>query len=251
MFAANAVGSFRGDFILAEPSYNSHIVCLANSRKMSGRCIAGKLVDGPNRGNWIRPVSSRPSGELSEHDRRYKNGEYPALRDIISIPMKSPSAHAYQTENHLIHDGYYWAKSGEASWADLLPLVDQVNGPLWENCSSSTSGVNDRVHEARATNVVKAFGGSLYFIRVPNLRISVSVEGAAFNNAKRKVRGEFNYYDHFYRVAITDTRIESKYLANGEGEFDVGEALLCMSLGDAYNGYAYKLIAAVFLPPAV
>ena len=32
------------------------IVCLANSRKISGRCIAGKIMDS---GKWIRPVSSR------------------------------------------------------------------------------------------------------------------------------------------------------------------------------------------------
>lgn len=193
-------------------------------------------------------MSGRPSGELSEDDRRFKNGEYPALCDIIRVPMKQASPHAYQIENHLIDDGFYWTKTGEAAWADLLPLIDQINGPLWENWSSSTSGLNDRVDEPRAANVVNAFGGSLCLIRVPNLTISVSVEGAAFNNAKRKVRGAFRYSGHDYRVAITDPKIENQYLAGNDGDYPVGEALLCMSLGDAYNGYAYKLIAAVFLP---
>lgn len=162
--------------------------------------------------------------------------------------MKVASPHAYQIENHLIDDGFYWTKTGAVAWADLLPLVDQINGPLWENWSSSTNGLNDRVDELRAANLVKAFGGSLCLIRVTNLTISVSVEGAAFNNAKRKVRGEFRYSGHDYRVAITDPQIERQYLAGNDGDYDVGEALLCVSLGDAYNGYAYKLIAAVFLP---
>lgn len=162
--------------------------------------------------------------------------------------MKVASPHAYQIENHLIDDGFYWTKTGAVAWADLLPLVDQINGPLWENWSSSTNGLNDRVDELRAANLVKAFGGSLCLIRVTNLTISVSVEGAAFNNAKRKVRGEFRYSGHDYRVAITDPKIERQYLAGNDGDYDVGEALLCVSLGDAYNGYAYKLIAAVFLP---
>lgn len=239
-----------GDFTVTVPKYILSIICLAKSRKTSGRCVAGKLVDGPNKGHWIRPVSGRPSGELSEDDRRFENGEFPALFDVINVPMKAVSPHAYQIENHLIDDSFHWAKTGQVAWADILPLVDQIEGPLWENWSSSTSGVNDRVDEPRAANVVKAFGGSLCLIHVTNLTISVSVEGAAFQNAKRKVRGEFQYSGHNYRVAITDPKIENQYFAGKDGDYAVGEALLCMSLGDAYNGYAYKLIAAVFLPPA-
>ena len=41
------------------------IVCLANSRKLGGRCIAGKelLADGVS-GSWIRPVSHREFEEV-------------------------------------------------------------------------------------------------------------------------------------------------------------------------------------------
>ena len=41
------------------------IVCLANSRKISGRCIAGKII---SEKRWIRPISSRDSEEISEED---------------------------------------------------------------------------------------------------------------------------------------------------------------------------------------
>ncbi|MBN1299548.1 MAG: DUF4338 domain-containing protein [Actinobacteria bacterium] len=58
------------------------IICLANSRKISGRCIAGKDLESFS---WIRPISERDTHEISEEDRRYQNGEMPQLLDIIKI----------------------------------------------------------------------------------------------------------------------------------------------------------------------
>jgi hypothetical protein len=210
--------------------------------------VTRKLMDGHNRGSWIRPVSGRSSAELSEVDRQIQNGGDPAVCDVILVPMRSVSQHPYQTENHLIDDGFYWSKVNELAFAELLPLIDNVVGPLWENLSSSTSGLNDRVDEARAAISVHAFGGSLCLIRAKDLVISVAVEGAAFNNAKRKVRGEFSHSGYNYRFAVTDPKIERAYLAQNDGSYDVGDSLLCIRLGDAYSGFAYKLIAAILVP---
>jgi hypothetical protein len=226
--------------------YTKTIICLANSRKIAGRCVAGKEIAGNTIGAWIRPVSGRPAGELSEEDRRFQNGMDPKLLDVISIPLVEPRPHGFQTENHLIDEGKYWTKEREANWDDLEAARDPGAGPLWDNSSpSSYNGLNDRIDE----NVANALGASLRLIAVDDLSIEVSVEGAAFGTGKRKVRGRFTIDGAQYRLAVTDPVVESKYLGGPDGEFQIGHAILCISLGEPYGGYAYKLIASVFLRP--
>ena len=223
--------------------YTKRIVCLANSRKTSGRCLAGKEINANQFGAWVRPVSDRPTRELSEEDRRYKNGQDPKLLDIIRVPLTMPEPHSFQTENHLIDDNYYWVKEGTASVSDLRTALDPNVAPLWNDTSSSYNGEHDRVSE----EVAATLGYSLKLIQVQDLTVEVNVEGAEFGNGKRKVRGRFSLGTTSYKLAITDPNIERQYLAGPEGIFNIGNAILCISLGEPYGGFAYKLIAAVII----
>jgi hypothetical protein len=95
------------------------IVCMANSRKPpSGRCIAGKEIEQGECLRWIRPVSSRPTHEISEEEKRYEDGTQPMLRDIITIPVNEPKPIGHQTENIEIDSNYYWVKNGILPWGD-------------------------------------------------------------------------------------------------------------------------------------
>jgi hypothetical protein len=227
------------------PKYTKTIICLANSRKITGRCVAGKEVGGGGPGAWVRPISGRQTGELSEEDRRYENGQDPKLLDIIRIPMVEPKPHGFQTENHLIDDGYYWTKERQATWGELKAALDKVSGALWDNSSSSYNGLHDRVEEAAANQL----GSSLRLIEVKDLKIVVAIEGAEFGNGKRRVRGHFTLNGAEYWLSVTDPVVERQYLAGKDGEYKVGDAILCISLGEPYGGYAYKLIAGVFVKP--
>lgn len=221
-------------------AYSKTIVVLANSRKISGRCVAGKEVDGTGLGDWVRPVSARPAGELSEGDRQFQNGTDPKLLDVIQIPMSKHSPHGFQTENHEIDDQFYWVRKRKCTPAELKAALDSPT-KLWDNSSSSGNGLHDRVDDATAATLKD----SLLLIEVPKLTISIAVEGAAFNNAKRKVRGAFTYKNTRYILTITDPVIEREYLKKADGEYDAGAATLCISLGESFQGYAYKLIAGV------
>ena len=61
------------------------IVCLANSRKPDGRCLAGKLYTQGKFGSWLRPISIREGEELSEQERQISKGVEPALLDILEF----------------------------------------------------------------------------------------------------------------------------------------------------------------------
>jgi len=180
------------------------IVCLANSKKMSGRCIAGKII---SENKWIRPVSDRANEEISEEERRYENGQMPKLLDIVSIPVKEHKPILFQYENYLIDDGYYWEKKGSFN-RGLNELLDTPDD-LWGTNSSSYQGEYDRFPE----DMGEGYKESLYLIKPQLLEIIVRAEGEEFNNPKRKVRARFYYNGIEYIFPVTDPVIGRKYLS--------------------------------------
>jgi hypothetical protein len=224
-------------------SYTKTIVCLANSRKISGRCIAGKEITDAGYGEWIRPVSSRPTGEISEYERRFEDGEHPQTLDVITIPLVKHHPHHYQQENHLIDDGYYWEKERTIGWGELGSIADNVPNEIWVNGYSSYNGTNDRIPE----DVANSLENSLLLVQPDTLAISVSVEGAEFGDGKRKVRAIFSLNGHQYKLAVTDPKIESIYLKKEDGRYniDASKVYMCVSIGEPYNEYCYKLVASI------
>jgi hypothetical protein len=222
-------------------TYTLTIACLANSRKLSGRCVAGRVVQAGQLGEWIRPVSARPNEEISEEERRYENGSDPQIMDVIKIPMREARPTGYQQENHLIDPDYYWERVGHANWADIQGAVEDPGLALWPNGYHSSYGVNDRV----PADVAATLGCSLYLVQPENIKVRVVREGASFGNPRRRVRANFNLSGSFYSLVVTDPVAERLYLAREDGEDQVRDALLCTSLGEVYQGFAYKLVATL------
>lgn len=214
------------------------LVCLANSRKLLGRCVAG-MVDGDS-GEWVRPVSARLSREVSDNERQYKDGTDPKILDIVEVPLLRPQSHDFQSENWLLDPDYYWKKAGRVGWRGLLSL-EQRPSSLWINGSSTYHGNDDRIPIEEAG----ALSDSLKLIRVTDLALHVHVPGAMFGDQKRALRARFSHKGNEYILRVTDPEYEQEYFAKPDGVYELGESFLTVSLGEPYGGYVYKLVAAI------
>jgi len=96
------------------------IICLANSYKHGGRCIAG--IE-PETGNWIRPVPNNEHKALTPAmmiiDRKQ-----PSILDVLKIPLEDTGPdEGCQPENRLLKPGP-WKKLGRITPQDLLKYCE-------------------------------------------------------------------------------------------------------------------------------
>ncbi len=220
------------------------LVCLANSRKHNDRCVAGKVYESGQILEWIRPISSRQGEELSDLERKYKDGSEPQLLDIFefSILQARPSGH--QSENYLISGPKQFRKIGSLNPSELLKTVDKPMNLWIMGYQSKTYGKNDLVPPDRIGEVVN----SLYLIN-PH-KFSVQIVSSNFG---RQTRGVFTYLGAEYNLRITDPVLEYNYRSKADGEYVIQDALITVSLAHDLHtvskspqstGY-YKVIAGV------
>lgn len=150
----------------------------------------------------------------------------------------------YQQENWLLDPDHYWQRVARLQWSDLGALADPV-GWLWVDGDSSYNGMNDRIALGQASGI----RSSLRLVRVDRMTLSVFKPGEAFGNPKRRVQGRFEHAGADYHLWVTDPLYERAYLAKQDGDDEIAESFLTVSLGEPHNGYCYKLIAAIMKRP--
>ncbi len=218
-------------------AYTKRIVCLANSRKNWERCVAGKEALAGGFGRWVRPVSPRPSGELTLKDRCYTDGGDPAVLDIIEVPLIRPRPHRYQTENHVIDETLRWKKVGALPWRELGRLVDDLPR-LWIN------GEGPHYHRM-PMDAAAALQSSLALIHVDNLVVHMNTAVDDYGKSRKRYRASFTYRALDYRFSATDPTFDGTLGTRKDGDHPIGDAYLCLSLSEEYKGYVYKLVATV------
>lgn len=229
-------------------AYVKRIVCLANSFKVGGSCIAGReiLPDG-RYGGWIRPVSARPTAELSFMEPLYEDNECPKLLDIIDIPLSKAHPHRHQTENHLIDSSRPWVRCGRLPKPALTQLCDRPSA-LWINGENTKSGRNNCVNEKKSARLKT----SLFLIHVDRITIQVSAASRK-EDSKLKYKGSFIYNETGYFMSVTDSIVIDYLSRKGVGKYHFEEVYLTVSLTEpfAWDQRCHKLIAAVIRKPSV
>ena len=89
------------------------IVCLANSYKFGGRCVAGvELMPSGGFGRWIRPVADRSRRAVSNSQQTCTDGTGSQLLDVLDIDFGRAVPKGHQSEDILINPSKSWKKVG-------------------------------------------------------------------------------------------------------------------------------------------
>ncbi len=220
------------------------MVCLANSRKHGGRCVAGFTWGMVPEREWVRPVTSYGCGELN-WECLYTDCSDPKPLDIVELALLSSRPVSFHTEDCLVDSNQTWRKIGVAPFPQVAACAEPPDGPLWINAGCTANGINDRIPAEDAAPLRT----SLKLIQPDRLTLKATIEGR--ERRKRMVRGSFLYGAQEYTLSVTDPVIEREFAAYGVGAArQLRRPLLCLSVSElfALRNEHYKLIAAVIEP---
>ena len=214
-------------------------VCLANSYKHGGRCIAGVEVewredrwrivrDERQMPRWVRPVC-----------RDTYTGEIPnevasdvRVLDVVWLKDAEPCADGAQTENAYYTSITAIGKHYDASERLLERFADESHKHLFYNYAKSIP------HAAFATEC----SHSILLLRVTDAEVYADTATAEYT----RYRLRFNYRDHAYDIPITDPDYLRQLSYGRKHVGHKGTLYVTCSLGTLYEGYHHKLAACIF-----
>lgn len=205
------------------------IICLANSRKHGGSCVAGIDLQTEQ---WVRPVYAVSSMGLS-FETRAINGREPALLEVLEIPFEpsAPNPHGFQPENRLLGDGP-WRRVGRVEARALLRVCEKPDVLL--------GNAGDRIGYSAINKLAVHRRRSLCLVHARNF----TVEHVDREDRRPQWRAHFDYGGRILTkgLVITDGDAEARLEA---GETPARECILTISLGEPWEGYCYKLVAGI------
>ncbi|MEO1607022.1 MAG: hypothetical protein AAFU34_17035 [Pseudomonadota bacterium] len=218
------------------------IVCLANSFRPGGSCVAGiEIVDG-QLASWIRPISHRQDQAISDNEKTYADGTSLQMLDVIEVAFDGHRPEHHQTENWLITNGVRWKKVGKATLGDVVGAVIPANTPLWRPAQSTYNGRHDLVSGA----VAHAHDWSLALVQPETVDVDVVFNPFSENN---EVWVSFIWANTPHKIKLTDPVQFARFNTDVGDCYKLEQPLLCISLAHiwAQKNTASKLVAGLIL----
>ncbi|HEU4905132.1 MAG TPA: hypothetical protein VFT19_03320 [Solirubrobacterales bacterium] len=219
------------------------IIIMANSLKWGGRCVAGISV---RSGAWVRPVSTRPHGELYPFQYCI-DGREAELFDVVGFEHEGSTGDPTQPENVQVGDSRWW-RTGRVGREEAARALGshRIEGPVLLG-NRGKALPEDEAERGVEASLALVEPGRIEF------RLDPPLEGTA----KRRPRVEFDLGGETYTLSMTDTAVRPRLLRAGLGRHDPSEVglgsdgpiLLTVSLAEARDGWCTKLVAAAFTLP--
>jgi hypothetical protein len=227
------------------------LICLANSKKHGGRCVAGLRTDG---GGWVRPVGPGEEGVLHPHHTRYTDGSEARVLDVIRVGCTAPRPQIHHPEDWLI-DRSRWQRVRRPASSEQIQLLRR----FLTHGSMLLGNWNDRVpYDAFR---IRPASASLALVAPERVLWAIRTNTAG----ERRMRVLFSLHGRDYDLPLTDPQWEPRLnrLTAGTHERDAlselsseDELLLTISLGEPFqvdrreDQHCYKLVAAVIVLPS-
>lgn len=213
-----------------------YFICLANSYKHGGRCIAGIEVIPQSDGNlgivhhddgrprWIRPVSMSTNGEIPNHlAESFDIFSLVKLTDVEPCPDKAHTEDVHCTRMEICP----FELSPTKNFLDQL-LDTRHQAIFYFRGKSIPASIIDRLDY------------SLMLIHPDN--------ACAYCDEERensKYRMKFTYYGSNYDFPITDPVFLEQFKKNPDSYADLNDVYLVLSLGLEFEGFHFKLVATI------
>jgi len=207
-------------------------ICLANSFKEKGRCIAGIeiLNNSPvfiaEKPKWIRPVCETEHGQIPTSLVSKIN-----LLDIVEIEAKEQVPDGFQSENILFDT------------SSIKVIGSFALGELSGLCESHTSSIFGNRGKAISEENADSLTYSLCMISAKEFEVyEKTYKDDEYNS---QVRLKFQFKSIEYDLPITDPAFLNNHKANKKILIGKNEIYLILSLGIIHNGWHYKLVAGI------
>ena len=217
---------------------DKYFICLANSYKRGGRCIAGVEIVSDNGGGWkpvrnedgrprwIRPIAKTAYGEIPNYVAAgIEMLSVVRLTDVVSCPEQ---AHV---------ENVYYSRMEQCKYnISLEPgimnqLLDSKHQSIFHNRGRAVSA-----------EMLMGINYSLMLIH-PDKASAYRDE----NREKSKNRMKFTYYGVEYDFPITDPSFLEEFKREPEHYDDIPDVYLALSLGLEFEGWHHKLVAGVII----
>jgi hypothetical protein len=211
------------------------IVCLSNSYKEGGRCLAGvkindnnQLLIRNNRAVWIRPVCNTPHEEVP--NQLAVNINYYDVIQFDNDPNYTRDD--YQSENVLIQNNHI----NVIQRVNMANIMDRLCDN--DNFNLIFGNRGKAVHP----EIIETLNHSLMMIKVSNFEIiDRTYEGQNYP----QIRISFNYNTNNYDLPITDPVFLHQYQLNNNLLDNTENLYLILSLGVLHEGWYSKLVATI------